>query len=75
MDVNENDISTELEKNVENFENLPGIKKLEFLKIIIEKMENGEIVINDYTVYASDIGIEDGFICCRHILKLLTKYQ
>ena len=70
--MEERDISREIEGMVAQFEGLEGSKELEFLRVILEKMENGEVEQDGKTVYPRDIGIEDGYGCCGEILRLVA---
>lgn len=65
--------SIQIKSIINDFDNLTGEHKLEFIKFILEKMENGEIMHNNKAIYPNDIGIEDGFALCRAILKLIKK--
>lgn len=74
IDYEEKINSNQLENTISRFESLDDSEKLEMIKTIIEKMENGEIEIGGQTIYPSEIGIDDGFACCRAILRILKKY-
>lgn len=71
MEPIENDVKKDLLELVGKFENLKGEDMLEFLKIVFEKVENGEIVIGDKEISSVDIGISDGYACCRNIMRIL----
>lgn len=71
MESIENDVRKELLGLVKIFEDLSGESKLDFVKIVIEKLENGEIEVNGKEVTSNDIGIEDGYACCRSIVKII----
>lgn len=72
MESIENDVKKELLDLIHKFENLEGEDMLEFVKIVFEKIENGEIVINEKEITSADLGIEDGYACCRNIIKVLN---
>ncbi len=71
LETNNEIISPQIIDIANQFDKLDNEKKLEFVKLILEKMENGEIEINGKTIHPGKIGIEDGFACCRAIVKLL----
>lgn len=64
-------LNEETKELIRNFENLSGESQLDFLKFVIEKMENGEIEINGNPIYPKDIAIPDGYSCLSEIMKLL----
>jgi hypothetical protein len=66
-------LAPEVEALVEGFDSLDGRGKLEFIKLVMEKMENGEVELDDEEVTPWDIGIGDGYECCRAILTALKE--
>ena len=74
MDMNSSIISKEVLDMMDMFDNLDGQKKLEFLGVLLEKMENGEIELGGKPVYPEEIGMEDAYGCYASILDMVCKY-
>ena len=67
----ESTVCKEMDEMIDLFDNLDGKKQLEFLALIIEKMENGEIQINGKPISPTEIFIDDGYACCTRILDMI----
>lgn len=58
---------------VEMFDCLEGQKQLEFMGILLEKLENGEIELDGKPVTPEEVGIDDAFASCAIIMDLVYK--
>lgn len=65
-------MSNELKNLTQIFENLDGYMQLKFVKVVLEKMENGEIEINGKPISPQDIGIPDGYSSLHKIMNLIN---
>jgi hypothetical protein len=56
-----------IEDMVDMFDELEGAQQLEFFALLLEKMENGEVRLDNKPVFPQDIFIEDGYAVCAII--------
>lgn len=65
------DISQEVLTMVDMFDCLDGQRQLEFLGILIEKLENGEVELNGKRITPEEVGIDDAYACCTTIQDMI----
>lgn len=73
MDSENMVISKEVLDMVDMFDCLDGQRQLEFMGILLEKMENGEIELDGKPVTPEEVGIDDAFATCAIIMDLVYK--
>ena len=66
-------ITKEVMDMVDMFDSLDGQRQLEFMGILLEKLENGEIELDGKPVNPEDVGIDDAFASCAIIMDLVYK--
>jgi hypothetical protein len=74
MNLLDGTVTTQVTDIVDLFDTLNGEKQLEFLGILLEKMENGEIEIMGKPIYPEAIGVDDAYTCYSTILDIVTRY-
>ena len=73
MDSENLALAKEISDVVEMFDCLDGQRQLEFVGILLEKMENGEIELDGKPVTPEEVGIDDAFASCAIIMDLVYK--
>jgi hypothetical protein len=71
MDSENLTIAKEISDVVEMFDCMDGQRQLEFMGILLEKMENGEIELDGKPVTPEEVGIDDAFASCAIIMDLV----
>lgn len=74
MVTEENTISKDVLEMVDMFDCMDGETQLEFIGILFEKMENGEVELKGKPVYPEEIGVDDAYTCYATILDMVSKH-